>query len=47
MIKKSFNKNLIISAEEERFQASNSCWICNKLFDVGDDKVRYHCHIIR
>ena len=31
--------------EEERFQSSNSCWICNKLFDVGDDKVRDHCHI--
>ena len=24
---------------------SNSCWICDKLFDVGDDKVRDHCHI--
>ena len=32
MIKKHFNKNLIISAEEEeRFQLSNSCWICDKL----------------
>ena len=46
MIKKHFNKYLIISAEEEeRFQLSNSCWICDKLFDVGDDKVRDHCHI--
>ena len=46
MMKKHFNKNLIISAEEEeRFQVSNSCWICDKLFDVGDDKVRDHCHI--
>ena len=46
MIKRHFNKNLIISAEEEeRFQLSNSCWICDKLFDVGDDKVRDHCHI--
>ena len=32
-------------AEEERFQLSNSCWICDKLFDVGDDTVRDHCHI--
>ena len=31
--------------EEERFQISNSCWICDKSFDVGDDKVRDHCHI--
>ena len=46
MIKKHFNKNLIMSPEEkERFQLSNSCWICDKLFDVGDDKVRDHCHI--
>ena len=35
MIKNHFNKNLIMSAvEEERFQLSNSCWICDKLFDV-------------
>ena len=34
-----------MSAEEEEFQPSNSCWICDKLFDVGDGKVRDHCHI--
>ena len=35
-----------MSAEEkERYQLSNICWICDKLFDVGDDKVRDHCHI--
>ena len=45
MMKKHFNKNLITSGEEERFQLSNNCWICEKLFDVGDDKVRGHCHI--
>ena len=46
MIKKHFNKNLTMSAEaeEERFQLTNSCWICDKLFDIGDDKVRDHCH---
>ena len=31
--------------EEEKFQLSNNCWICDKLFDVGDKKVRDHCHI--
>ena len=31
--------------EEERFQLTNSCWICDKLFDIGDDKVRDHFHI--
>ena len=46
MIKKHFNKILIMSAEEEeKFQLSNSCWICDKLFDVGDEKVRDRCHI--
>ena len=48
MIRKHFNKNLIRYAEEEeRFQLSNSCWICDKLFDVGDDKVRDHFHLTR
>ena len=46
VIKKHFSKNLIMSAEEEeRFQSSNICWICNKLFDVSDNKVRDHCHV--
>ena len=31
--------------DEERFQSSNMCSICDKLFDVGDDKVRDHCYI--
>ena len=33
------------SKDEKRSQSSNKCWICNKLFDVGDNKVRDHCHI--
>ena len=36
-----------MSTEEERFQLSNSCWICDRLFGVGDDRVRDHCHITR
>ena len=48
LIKKHFNKNLVMLAEEEeRFQLTNSCWICDKLFDVGDDKVRDYCHITK
>ena len=31
--------------DEERFQSSNKCWICNKLIDLGDNKVRDHDHI--
>ena len=32
---------------EEWFQSSNKGWLCDKLFDVGDNKVRDHCHITR
>ena len=46
MIKRDFNKDLIMSAEEEeRFQLSNSCWTCDQFLDVADDKVRNHCQI--
>ena len=31
--------------EEKRFQLANSCWVCNKLYDVGDEKERDHCHV--
>ena len=42
-MKKDFNKNLIITEEEEKFQSSNTCQICGKLID--DEKVRDHCDI--
>ena len=46
IMKKHFNKNLIMSEEEEYlFQQSNSCWICKKIIDNEDEKVRDHCHI--
>ena len=31
--------------EEHLFQQSNSCWICKKIIDNEDEKVRDHCHI--
>ena len=41
-----FNESLVMSAEEEEmFQNACSCWICGRLFDLMDEKVRYHCHI--
>ena len=44
--KKHFNKNLVMSAEDDkRFQSINKCWICNKLFGAADNKGRDHCHI--
>ena len=33
--------------DEERFQSSNKCCICDKLFDVRDNKVKDHCHATR
>ena len=45
-MKKHFDKNLIISKkEEEQFQSSNTYWICEKLIDDDDEKVRDHCHV--
>ena len=46
MIKNPFNQNLIMSVEDERsFKSSNKCWICNKLFAAGNNKVGDHDHV--
>ena len=43
---KHFNKNLIMSEEEEHlFQQSNSYWICEKLIGNDEEKVIDHCHV--
>ena len=43
---KHFNKSFIMSEEEEHlFQQSNSFWICRKLIDDDEEKVRDHCHV--
>ena len=45
-MKKHFNKNLIMSEEEEeQFQSRKICWICEKFIDGDNEKVRDHCHI--
>ena len=31
--------------DEEKFQPSNEYWICEKLIDGEDEKVRDHCHV--
>ena len=31
--------------EEKQFESSNIFWICEKLIDDDDEKVRAHCHI--
>ena len=45
VIKKHLNKNLVMTAEQNKeFERSNIYWICGKLIDF-DKKVRDHCHI--
>ena len=46
VLNKHFNKNLIMSGKEEHlFQQSNCCWICKKLIDNDEEKVRDPCHV--
>ena len=45
-MKKHFNKNLVMTEDKENlFQKTNSSWICEKLIDNDNEKVRDHCHI--
>ena len=47
VMKKYFNKNLILTEkEEENSWSSNTCWICEKLIEHYQ-KVRDHCHITK
>ena len=39
-MKNHFDKNLIMSEKEEQFQSSNTCWICEKLTDDDNEKIR-------
>ena len=46
VMNKHFNKNLIMSEEEEHlFQQSSNCWICKKLIGNDEEKVRDNYHI--
>ena len=37
VVKKHFNKTLIMSAEEnERYELTNICWICSKLIENSE-----------
>ena len=42
---KHFNKKFVMSEEEHLFLQSNSCWICKKLIENGEEKVRDDCHV--
>ena len=47
-MKKHFTKSLIkAKEEEEQFQSTNTCWICEKLIDDDDKKVKDHRHVTR
>ena len=46
IMKDQFNKNLVMTEKEEYlFQQSSNCWICKKLIDNEDEKVRDRCHV--
>ena len=46
MINKHFNKTLKITIEDENnYQNSQDCWICNEKINEDKDKVREHCHV--
>ena len=48
IMKKHFNKDLVMSAEEnEKFEIADICWICGKLIENYDNKVRDHCPITK
>ena len=45
-MKDQFNKYSVMTEKEEYlFQKSNNCWICKKIIDHDDEKVRDYCHI--
>ena len=46
VMKEYFKKNLILTEEEEHlFQKSNICWICKKIINNDEEKLRDHCHV--
>ena len=48
LMKKHFNKELLMTKKDnEDFENSNECWICDNDYNDNDVKVRDHCHITR
>ena len=46
VMKKHFNKELVMTKEDnEDFENSSKCWICNNDYVDNDVKVRDYCHI--
>ena len=45
VMKKHFNKELVMTKNDnEDFENSTKCWICDNVYFDGDVKVRDHCH---
>ena len=40
-----FNKELVITGEDNDFKNSDKCWVCDNDYVDNDVKVRDHCHI--
>ena len=43
--KKQFNKELVMTKNNEDFENSTKCWICDNDYTDTDVKLRYHCHV--
>ena len=45
ILKKHCNKELVMTKEDdEDFENSTKCWICDDAYVEDDVKVRHHCH---
>ena len=45
VMKKHFNKELVMTKKSEDYENSAKSWICDKGYFDGDVKVRDHCYI--
>ena len=46
VMKKNFSKELVMSKKDnEDFESSTKCWICDNVYIENDVKVRDHCHM--
>ena len=47
VMKKHCNKELVtFKRDDEDLENATNCWICDKVYDDDDVKVKDHCHII-
>ena len=47
VMKKHCNKELVtFKRDDEDLENATNCWICDKVYDDDDVKVKDHCHIL-